>query len=399
MKKKNFLLFPLFFITAIILSSCSKENSEIVSWNSPTSESPDLSESGQNPDETALSNENDNHSNGFIYLQSNEAANNSILVFRQNNNGTLSLQSTISTGGNGTGDGLGNQGAIETSKNDKWLFTVNAGSNSVSSFKITNSGNLNLAGTVSSGGVRPVSVTIHKKIIYVVNAGSDNISGYRVANNGVMTPIAGSIQSLSATGSGPAQISFSPNGRFLYVTEKATNKISIFPVNSNGVAGNGKAVLSTGQTPFGFDIARNRYLIVSNAAGGAPGASTVTSYEGINSGIISNVNGAVPNNQAAACWVANTKFGRFTFVTNTASNNISSYYIGHSGRLFLIHSDIPSGDGPTEIVVADDNIYVHVLNAAAHTISSYRRTLLGGLSPVGITSGLPNAATGIAAVK
>lgn len=397
MKNKNALLTLMIFLTAMVFYSCSKDDSNVVSWNSPSTNStdlPDVSENGENPDDLQLQTETDSRHSGFIYLQSNDASQNSILIYRQNNDGTLTLQSTVSSGGTGTGGGLGNQGAIATNKNEKWLFAVNAGSNSISSFRITHSGNLNLAHTISTGGVTPVSLTIRNRFLYVVNAGSDNISGFRVSNGGSMTAIPGSVQSLSAAGAGAAQISFSPNGSFLYVTEKATNKITAFPVSHNGTAGPGSPMASTGQTPFGFDIARD-YMIVSNAAGGAPGQSSATSYRGINNGNLHDVNGAVQNNQAAACWVATTKYGRFAYVTNTASDNISAYYIGFTGRLYVIHEAIVAGDAPTEIIVADDNIYVYVLNSAAHTVNAYKRTLLGGLHLIGTTTGLPSAATGM----
>ena len=395
MKTKNLFLAMCILFIAFIFSSCSNDD-QVINSTQSISDAPDITENGKNPDETILSAENDNPGSGFIYLQSNAASQNSILVYQQQSNGSLHLQATVSSGGNGSGSGLGNQGAIVINENEKWIFAVNAGSNSVSSFKIANSGNVTLAHTIGTGGIRPVSVTTHNRVLYVVNAGSDNISGFRVGNGGSLTAIAGSVKSLSATGTGPAQISFSPNGHFLYVTEKATNKITTFPVDIHGVAGAGSSIASTGQTPFGFDIARDKYLIVSNAAGGAAGQSSATSYNGVNSGNLSPVNGAVGNNQAAACWVAVTEHGRFAFVTNTGSDNISSYYIGLFGGLYLIHAAIPTEDAPTEIIVAENNFYVYALNSMSHTITGYRRTLLGNLNSIGTTTGLPNFATGIA---
>ncbi len=73
-----------------------------------------------------------------------------------------------------------------------------------------------------SGGTMPLSVTIHGNIVYVVNGGgSGNISGFTMSSRGVLSPIAGSTLPLSSSAAGPAQISFSPNGRVLVVTEKA----------------------------------------------------------------------------------------------------------------------------------------------------------------------------------
>ena len=158
---------------------------------------------------------------------------------------------------------------------------MNAVGNSVSSFTIGSNGHPTLVSTVSYGGVMPISITYHKNKLYVVNAGSNSIYGFNIGMGGTLNSIAGSMQS---TGAGPAQISFSPNGNYLYVTEKATNMISKYMVNSNGIAGPATTIPSVGQTPFGFEFARNNYMIVSNAAGGAAGGSTLTSYSGINSG-------------------------------------------------------------------------------------------------------------------
>jgi 6-phosphogluconolactonase len=396
MKNKNLILSMLILMIAFVFSSCSDEQSSIITSSDTDSQIPDISENGQNPDDADLLNELDNSRNGFIYLESNATSQNSILVYKQNNDGTLNLQATVSSGGAGTGGGLGNQGAITIVK-DKWLFAVNAGSNSISSFKIANVGTVALKHTIQTGGERPVSLTVDGRILYVLNAGSDNISGFRINDNGSFQAIPGSIKPLSSNGAGAAQISFSPNGRYLYVTEKGTNSITTFPVNNNGTVGNGSTISSTGQTPFGFDFARDKYMIVSNAAGGAAGQSSATSYAGINNGNPTPILGSVGNNQAAACWVASTNHGRFAFVTNTASGNISSYYVAPFGAIFVIQEAIPAEKGPTEIIVSDNNRYVYVLNSASSTISAYKRQALGNLELVGTTSGVPAGTTGMAA--
>ena len=317
-------------------------------------------------------------------------------MYARNADGTLTPDGTTVSGGRGTSSGLGSQGAVVLSENNQWLFAVNAGSNSISSFQVNNDGSLTLANTASTSGVRPVSISIHGHLIYVVNAGSDNVAGFSLGAGGNLTPINGSVQSLSGTGVGAAQISFSPNGNYLFVTEKATNKISTFRVNGNGALGAGTSVVSVGQTPFGFEFARNHYMVVSNAAGGAAGLSSVTSYSGVNSGNLNAVNGAVANNQAAACWIAITRNGRFAFATNTASNTISSYYVSSNGALNLIHAAIPSDAGPLDMVIASNNFNAYTLNGAANTIGEYNREPLGGLVSIGNLANIPDHAAGLA---
>src|ERR1044071_9674648 len=71
----------------------------------------------------------------YVYVMNNDAGPNSILVYMQQSDGTLTYQSTATSGGNGSGAGLGSQGAIVIDAAHQYLYAVNAGSNSVSSFK------------------------------------------------------------------------------------------------------------------------------------------------------------------------------------------------------------------------------------------------------------------------
>ncbi len=77
---------------------------------------------------------------GQVYTITNEANGNRVAVFDRSGNGDLSFDSYVNSGGNGTGAGLGSQGAIILSGNSRWLFAVNAGSDSISSFRVTGYG-------------------------------------------------------------------------------------------------------------------------------------------------------------------------------------------------------------------------------------------------------------------
>ena len=82
--------------------------------------------------------------------------------------------------GNGAGcPSLDSQDAIALTPNGKFLFAVNAGSNTVSSFKVTRHG-VALVNQVSSGGAFPDSLTVHGNLVYVLNANSLNIQGIDV---------------------------------------------------------------------------------------------------------------------------------------------------------------------------------------------------------------------------
>ena len=225
---------------------------------------------------------------GAVYTATNDAAANSILVFDRLADGRLVPGNSVDTGGRGSASGLGNQGGVRLTPDERWLLAVNAGSDEVSVFGVGES-SLTLTDIVSSGGSQPISVTANRDLVYVVNAGSDSIAGFRLDPRGHLASLAGSVRSLGGSGTGPAEIAFSPDGNFLVVTEKNTNKIAVFPVDQDGLAGAPLVQDAAGMTPFGFAFGKRGQLFVSEAFGGAADASATSSYTLGSDGILSTI--------------------------------------------------------------------------------------------------------------
>lgn len=393
---KQFKFFSVLTITALSLLACKKQTSILPeSENVKTDELATAASYGEN-DEEGLG-EGGKH----VYTLSNKVSGNAVLDFARSSNGTLTYKASYTTGGTGTGGGLGNQGAviITDDKEDNLLLAVNPGSNSISSFKIKENG-LQLQSTVSSGGMRPVSITQHQNSVYVLNAGGNgNISGFKLGNNDKLIPIANSTRALSSTAAGAAQISFVNEGKVLVITEKATNKIITYTVNEWGISGAMHSITSANPTPFGFDAGRNGNIFVSEAAGGAAGASTLSSYHVYNNGVITLTDGPVGANQSAACWVVITSNGKYAYTTNTASNNISNYNVNRQSGTINVNTAIAatSGMGPIDAALSNNSKYLYVLNAGSHTIGGYAVANNGGLSSIQTTTGIPIGATGLAA--
>ena len=93
-----------------------------------------------------------------VYTLTNQVAGNAVAVFARAGDGTLTPAGSFSTGGAGTGAGLGSQGAVTLSNDGRLLFAVNAGSNDVSVFRVNPEG-LSLLSRTPSGGTLPASVT------------------------------------------------------------------------------------------------------------------------------------------------------------------------------------------------------------------------------------------------
>ena len=338
---------------------------------------------------------------GAVYTMTNSAEGNEVVVFRRADNGSLSIQDSYPTDGLGSGAGLGSQGAVILSQNGRWLFVVNAGSNSVSVFAV-NGRRLSLKSVVDSGGEMPISLTVHDRWLYVLNAGgSGNISGFRVRENGMLEPLAGSTQPLSNGGTGdspmPAQVSFDPSGKFLVVTEKGTNLIDVYRVRM-GIAGPPRTNESAGVTPFGFAFDPAGHLIVSEAFGGQPGASAVSSYK-LDDREANVVSPSVGTTQTAACWVVISKNGKYAYDTNTGSSSISSFSIGSDGSLTLLDPQAgltSEGGSPSDMALSDNGRFLYARSGGTNTISIFRIQADGSLEPRGEVS-IPAGSVGLAA--
>jgi hypothetical protein len=132
-------------------------------------------------------------------VATNAPSANAIATFVRLADGSLAgSQGTFVTGGAGTGGPLGNQGGLLMSKE--------------------------LADVVPSGGMQPISLTLHDDLLFVLHFGGlvgshDSITGSGWTADGMLEPIQGSARPLSAASTDPAQIGFSHDGSVLVVTE------------------------------------------------------------------------------------------------------------------------------------------------------------------------------------
>ncbi|MEE2730158.1 MAG: beta-propeller fold lactonase family protein [Pseudomonadota bacterium] len=336
-----------------------------------------------------------------VFTMTNAPEGNEVLMFTHHPYQGLIASGRFATGGNGTGSGLGNQGAVVLSKNGHWLFVVNAGSNSLSLFKVGED-TITLLNTVDTAGERPVSVTQHKNQVFVLNAGSDTIAGFRLQHNGSLHLIENSVRGLSGTGTAAAQVSFTPWGDGLLVTEKATNLITSFTVGEDGIPGEAIVNESAGATPFGFAFDRYGHAIVSEANGGATDASSLSSYRVNDNGSLSVLASAVPTTETAACWVVMSANGRVAFTTNAGSSSISGFKVKRNGQLKLTTRDgvagfTGEGSAPIDMALSDNGKFLYTLSAADGSIAAF--LVLGNryLVPLPGATGLTTGLNGLAA--
>lgn len=345
---------------------------------------------------------------GMVYAMTNAAQNNEVVAFRRSADGTLARVDAYPTGGNGTGtteispatpqdgiDPLASQGSLILSGDGNMLFAVNAGSGSISSFRVAANGILTLVDVQLSGGAQPNSLSVSGNLLYVSNVGNaannyhSNVTGFRVQSDGKIRQIPYSTHALSVNNAQPACVTFSLNGHLLFVTEITTNKISAFRVNADGTLAGPVVNNSSGQAPFGMALLRGGQLLVAEASG------ALSSYAIALDGTLALLSGSVSSTQAATCWVVTTRDERFAYTSNTGSGTVSSYRIGSSGTLTLDRSAAGTQEGPDsgpiDNGVSRDGRNLYVLNGGLGSITSYRIESDGQLVKLATTldSGLP----------
>jgi len=328
---------------------------------------------------------------------SNSASGNEIIIFNRSARGVLTEAGSVPTGGLGTGAGLGNQSGIVL-VGERWLLTVNAGSDSISVFRVSEKQGLALRDIEPSAGSRPVSLAVYGDLVYVLNAGGDgSIAGFWLSEHGDLEPIPDSSRPLSSAAAGPAQIGFGRDGEVLMVTEKATNTITTYVVDEeSGLAGPPQTFPSAGVTPFGFDFDHQGRVLVSEAFGGAPDASTISSYELSDDGSLEVISASVPTLQTAACWVLVSANGRYAYTTNTGSHSVSGFAIGRRGELTGIGATA-TGQGPIDMAQARNGRFIYTLNAGDGSIAAFRFRSDGSLAFLQQVFGVPAGSNGLAA--
>jgi 6-phosphogluconolactonase (cycloisomerase 2 family) len=339
---------------------------------------------------------------GKVFISTNAAAGNQVQVYNRAANGPATLLATVATQGTGTGAGLGSQGAVTLSGNGRYLFVVNAGSNTVSTFELGARGMV-LKSTVASGGVRPTSVAENDGLVYVLNAPNggngpgNNVVGFRNIR-GVLTPLADGTRALT-DGTQPAQVSLDRDGNVLVVSERSARQLVSYGVRPNGsLSTHAAAVTTPGAVPFGFAITRRNVLVVSEA-----GTSSASSYR-IGEGhapALTIVSPAVANGEGAACWVAVTPNGRYAYTANAAASSVSSYGIDRQGALTLLAAKagvMPGANGALDMAVTPDGRQLQVFaSRAPQQIVSYRIGADGSLTDLGSVGGVVAGSAGLAA--
>jgi 6-phosphogluconolactonase len=359
----------------------------------------------------------DTDGRGAVYVQTNTAPVNYVQVFDRNKDGTLTTAGRYPTGGVGRPGGnppmgipfLDTAGSVTLSDNGKSLFVVNAGNNTVSSFRVDPKG-LTLADVESTNGLRPISSTSHHHLLYVLNSetAAASIFGYQVEGNGELTPIPGSLRpTFQSAGGLPAQVQFDSKGRFLAVTERlaagGAGLIDTFPIDNNGVAGPAVAHPSSDRTPFGVAFTHDDLMIVSNEHAPDIALSSVSSYDTSKDGDTVTPIDTELTHSGAACWNVITSDDEYVFVTSPFTFDVNAFRIEKGGELTPVNgtSQVAHAQALTlDEALSHDSKYLYVLVSnffGSDVVNEYAVNKDGTITLIGMSTPFEGTAAGAAA--
>ncbi len=207
-------------------------------------------------------------------------------------------------------------------------------------------------------GVSPKGLALlpSKKFLYVVNSGADTISTFSVAGDGSLTLTKTPIPA----GAGADQAVIDPSGAYLLVTNNFSNTVSVFTIDASS-----GALSEVGGSPF---FANNdpsnilitpsgKFVYVSN-----PGIGMVTGFTFAN-GVLTPVLNTPTFSGAGAIGLAVDSGSKYLYVANASALNPNVSTIGNisgfnidpsSGALTPIPGSpftATLGNGPTALVV------------------------------------------------
>jgi 6-phosphogluconolactonase (cycloisomerase 2 family) len=338
-----------------------------------------------------------------VFVQTNETSGNRIVVFDRGGDGRLSQAGVYPTGGVGgvatpgtESDHLASQGSLVYEPEHHVLLAVNAGSDTVSAFRV-HGDRLRLVDVEGSGGQFPASIAVRGGLVYVLNSGGTGIvQGFRLSRHG-LTSIAGSARPLGLANTdppnfltSPGQVGFTPDGSKLLVTTKASGSaIDVFAVGSDGRL-SATPVVNPSATPVPFSFS---FSPAGRLVAGEAGASSVTTYAIQASGTLTDPK-SQSDGQVALCWIERVR--GFYFVSNTGSNTLSAFQVDAAGHPSLLSAvAATTNPGPIDLASSDDFLYAQT--GTNGTVDEFHVASDGTLEPLGTVAGLPSGMEGIAA--
>lgn len=226
-------------------------------------------------------NQNGPSHNAYITLPSKGSV---LLLHINNSTGEITIGSRTPQVQNTSPYGM----ALAPSK--KFLYTVNSGNNTISTFSVASDGSLTQAGSQTpEGGSAPYAAVIDPsgKYLLVTNSLGDPITGsdgsisvFSIdSGTGALTPVGSPVPA----NADPTQILFTHSGKFVYVTNPLIGTVTGFSFSAGvlTLVPNTPAISGAQASALAVD-GSDQFLYVANTAAINPGLTAIGNISGFN---------------------------------------------------------------------------------------------------------------------
>ena len=288
--------------------------------------------------------------------------------------------------------------SVAVDPSNKFVYVANRGSNNISAYVIdgTTGALSQVAGSPFAAGSAPSSIGLDPlgKFVYVANQGSNNVSAYTLdSETGALAAVNGSP---FAAGDRPISLTLDPLGKYVYVTNGAPSSVirdAFSGITAYAIDRTTGALKSVPGSPFGAPAtplsvtvdSLGKFLYVAGGSLDLPNVAgyTIDTSTGSLTGLW-----ALPGDIPSA--VAADPSGNFLYVTeNGLGNDIFAYTIDSTtGGLKLVKplpfvGALPTEVDPISLAVDPSGKFVYVANILSKNISAYRiNGTTGALAPI-----------------
>jgi 6-phosphogluconolactonase (cycloisomerase 2 family) len=376
---------------------------------------------------------------GHLYTQTNEVQN-SVIHYLRHADGTISEHERFSTGGAGSGgynpiihrDSTPNpfEGArsVILSPDNRFLFTTNAGDNSVSSFTVDDHGELTLVDVKRTGNLVPDRSGSAKSLQYDSNTGTlfvlhslgpDHVRLMAVDDEGQLTarPERYTVNVEGKPNRVATMVTLSPDGKFLLVGTTfdepakpnpdgspilwvsnggaphsvASNApdpdgLVVFPVNAHGGLGEGLFQDGGGGSPWFPLFLNNRpnQFLIGYAVADGLSLATLDEAGNVSTGPVVRIDTS-PGLPSELCWLSITPDDRTVFAANFGYSYVTSYRLNGNvlsiakdpacekvpgdGRFRALNGTVSSG--PSDNWLSPDGAFLYQLYGNASKLVGY----------------------------
>jgi len=205
-----------------------------------------------------------------------------------------------------------------------------------------------------------IAVDPQARFVYAGDATAAEIQGFTITSG---TGVLAAMGSTVGTTGTPSRMAEDPTGKFLYVAEGSSG-VDAFTIASGGALSNVQNIPLAEANGVAVNA---KYVYVADGATGVNAYSINTT-----TGVLTAIGSAVPAGTAPSN-VAISPNGKYVYVTNSGSNDVSAYTVdsGTGALTEVSGSPFGAGTGPQAVTVDPTSRYVYVVNKTAGSVSIF----------------------------